>query len=482
MRIQLIILALLLPAASMRAAPVRVTAWDLHASVGAGTNVGSNEFQQRLVHEAAESLKKLRPDIIVLQQIADWGTCRQLAQALRPEVYQVATCSSFRDPRAKLSGGQVAILAKNRAYLSWSEPWRSSDTSAPAPGGFAFAAIRVGDKNVGVFSVHLGAGLQPAREESTRQLIRQIDSLQNWKTNRLQAFIVVGDCDATAGDLCSGLEQVGFENAFAGVLAGNVRQPAAMPGFIFTRQAAVVGLPQIAGIPLAEHCAATCEMDLAAPPMQHNRPPSPAPLANAADPAGIAKSLFALTAFVAGFLALFLFRRKIARRLGLRPNARGTAPNSGQITVAPPSEPYVQIVTEHSPQTQSQIWPLLPAASRPTAPMPEAVRAGVIENLSRWLKQKVMRRLVSDRAQLLATQEAAVLKMVSVDERLSKIEKQIKQRNQEYEQRIDDLLKALVTAKEENRELIRAKIALLKGEMEKSRLKAQQAAAERQQN
>lgn len=482
MRIPLVILALLLAAAALPAAPLRITAWDLQASAGAGTNAGSIGFQPRLIHDAAESLKKLRPDIIVLQQVADWGTCRQLAQALRPEIYQVATCSSFRASRAKLPGGQVAILTRDRACISWSEPWQGSNASPSVPGGFAFAAIRVGDKNVGVFSVHLSAVLPPDREESTRQLIRQIDSLQNWQTNRLQALIVAGDGDATAGNLRSGLERMGFENVFAGSLPGDVRQPAAMPGFIFTRQAAVVGLPQIVGTPLAEYCAATCEMDLAAPPTQRNRPAASAPLAITDYPSDNSKNLVALTAFVIGFLALFLFRRKIARRLGLSANAGGTAPNSGQIIVAPPSEPYVQIVTEHSPQTQSQIWPLLPAASRPAAPIPEEVRAGVIDSLSRWLKEKVVRRLVSDRAQLLATQEAAVLKMMSVDERLSKIENQIKQRNQEYEQRIDDLLKALLTAKEENRELIRAKIALLKAELEKSRLKARQAAAERQQN
>jgi hypothetical protein len=73
---------------------------------------------------------------------------------------------------------------------------------------------------------------------------------------------------------------------------------------------------------------------------------------------------------------------------------------------------------------------------------------------------------------LLATQQAAALKLLTVDERLAKIERQIQQIHREYEQRIDGLLKDLITAKEENRELIRAKIALLKAEMEKGRLEA----------
>jgi hypothetical protein len=106
--------------------------------------------------------------------------------------------------------------------------------------------------------------------------------------------------------------------------------------------------------------------------------------------------------------------------------------------------------------------------------MPEAVRAGVIANISQWLKQHMVRRLISDRAQLLETQQAATLKVLAVDERLAKIEHQIDQRNQDYERRIDELLKALITAEAENRELIRAQITFLRGEMEKSRLEARQ--------
>jgi hypothetical protein len=109
------------------------------------------------------------------------------------------------------------------------------------------------------------------------------------------------------------------------------------------------------------------------------------------------------------------------------------------------------------------------------------VREGVIANLSRWFKQKAVQRLVSDRERLLATQQAAGLKVLAVDQRLAKIEHQIQQINRDYERRIDDLLQELVAAKEENRELIRAKIALVKVEMEKARLRASQQAREHQQ-
>jgi endonuclease/exonuclease/phosphatase family metal-dependent hydrolase len=498
----------LLPAAPIRAEPIRVTTWDLQPAAVASAFALSNELHQSRVREAADSLKKLSPDILILQHVADWETCHQLAQALQPETYQVAICSSFRDARAKPLRGQVAVLSKASACLAWSEPWQNSGPSPVAPGGFAFAAIRLGDKNVGVFSVQLGeaaasgadgsrrAASQLAREESARQLVRQIASLQNWKTNRLQAFIVAGDFDARPDDLplarqktFSCLEQAGFENAFTGLPSeklatppAKAHRPAATLDFIFTRDAGLLAPLLVTQIAPWEHDAVTFETDLVA----HKAAPAPAVIANATAPARYPQTLFWIAGFLACCLALFVFARKLARRPELQPPTAAllelkaktgpsmAAPRADRIILAPPSNglPSVHIAAEGFTQTQSQNWRPCPDVAPVAGRMPVAVRAGVIASLSRWLKQMLVRQLVSDRAQLLATQQAAALKVLAVDERLAKIERHIQQRNQEYEQRIDDLLKELVTAREENRALIRAKIALLKAEMEKARLKA----------
>jgi endonuclease/exonuclease/phosphatase family metal-dependent hydrolase len=619
-------LALVLPGAPSQAAPIRVTTWDLQPGAVAGTNGWSNKFQQNLVQEAAEGLKKLRPDVILLQQVADWETCHELAQALQPETYQVVICSSFRDPRAKLLSRQVAILSKAKAYLAWSEPWQNSSASPAAPGGFAFAAIRLGNKNIGLFSVQFsdgvssgtddsrGAEWQQARGESARQLVRRIALLQDWRNNRLQTFIVGGDFNTTPDDVrlvhektLSLLEQSGFDNALAGLplekrvtLPGDARRPAATLDYIFTRDAGLVGPALITQGALCEHEAVTCEMDLAAPkatpappplaalkatpappllamsnvtpalpplaasnatpalpplaaskatpappplaasnatpaplplaasnatpalpPLAaSNASPAPPPLAARVDlppvkpsanpthrapaPAALANATTAtaspqtrlwLAGFLAAGLALFVLVRKLARRSELAPvpaaapdlkgrtGASIAIPHADQIIVAPPAEslPYVHIEMEGSMQTQSQTWQPRPDAGGVTARMTEGVRAGVIANLSRWLKQKAVQRLVSDRARLLATQQAAGLAVLAVDQRLARIEHQIQQINQGYEQRIDDLLKELIATKEENRELISARIALVKAEMDKARLKAGPHAREHQQ-
>jgi len=223
---------------------------------------------------------------------------------------------------------------------------------------------------------------------------------------------------------------------------------------------------------------ATAAAPAPAPPVKPAATPAKA-TTSAASP----QTLLWLVGILAGCLALFLHVRQIARRSAIQAASALLLDSQSKpgAVMANDSPPYVQIEMEGSTQTQSQTWLPRPAAGNETGRMPEAVRAGVIAHLSQWLKQNVVRRLVSDRAQLMATQQAAALKVLEVDERLGKIERQIQQRNQDYERRIDELLKALITAEAENREMIRAQITFLKAEMEKARLKARQHSEEHQQ-
>src|SRR5687768_7610048 len=60
-------------------------------------------------------LDKADPDILFVQGVADWDAADQIAK-LRPGL-RVLTCSAFAG-----SAGQVAILARDKALLSWVEP------------------------------------------------------------------------------------------------------------------------------------------------------------------------------------------------------------------------------------------------------------------------------------------------------------------------------------------------------------------------
>jgi hypothetical protein len=177
--------ALCLPTGECLADTLRVTTWNLQ-TMNAGLENAGAPNQLRLP-EAAAVLKKLAPDVILLQQVRDWQTCEQLAQALKPADYKVLVCSAF--PEAHTSGGaarQVALLARQRAYFSWSQPWKA-DSAAATPGGIAFAAINVHGQRLGFFSVESNG-----EPQSTGQLLAQVASVRDWVTNRLQVFVVAG--------------------------------------------------------------------------------------------------------------------------------------------------------------------------------------------------------------------------------------------------------------------------------------------------
>src|SRR5206468_8995510 len=76
--------------ASGWAAPVKVTTWNL------ATSGGAEKAEESRIPEAAAVLSKLNPEVIILQNVRDWQTCGQLAQALKPAAYNVLVCSSFR--------------------------------------------------------------------------------------------------------------------------------------------------------------------------------------------------------------------------------------------------------------------------------------------------------------------------------------------------------------------------------------------------
>ncbi len=152
---------------------------------------------------------------------------------------------------------------------------------------------------------------------------------------------------------------------------------------------------------------------------------------------------------------------------------------TGSATDPVRGSPIIHIESSGSGQSETEQWRRRALAAEERAERTAAaVRQGLMPQMRRWLKQKLVRKLISDRTELLETQHAAALKAMAVDERLSRIELQIQQQNAAYERRIEELMRELAAAKEENRELIRAKIAQVKSEMEAARVKALQQAKE----
>lgn len=540
-----LVLALFILGPSCLADTIRVTTWNLESAAAPATN-------QSRVQQAAAELKKLNPDVILLQEVSDWQMCDRLAQALKPAAYKVLICSSFRAPgTGTLRKQQVAILAKRRAYFCWSEAWRAEGNLA-LPGGLAFAAVQVGQQRVGLFSVQAdvlsaaetepsqGAARLRAEAESVGQLLEQVASVTNWVANRVQVLVVGGTFDPGVQDALAGqntplqlLEEAGFGDACLGVPAaeretrpGRAGQPGTTDDYIFTQPMGCAGYPRIPSAPAFVHRPVTCDVELdpakaaealasrlAALPARESPPASQASevkteprltQAAAAAPAliptptvpqpGLNLPLLVIVV-LAGIIALAAVVWAFARRVkALSPATSGpitdqgaggrdfpssytvvigtrsaTQPAPGDPRAAPP-RPLVRIETPGVTQTQAEVLRQRALAAEQRAERADAViRNGLIPHLRLWLKQKLVRKLIVDREQLLQAQQAATLKTVEVEERLTRIEQQIQQQISNYQERIETLTRELIVAKEENRELIRAQILQVKAEMAAAR-------------
>jgi hypothetical protein len=94
------------------------------------------------------------------------------------------------------------------------------------------------------------------------------------------------------------------------------------------------------------------------------------------------------------------------------------------------------------------------------------IRARLVEHLTRLLGQSAVQRLIAQRSQLLNENQAAAVQTGDIEQRLERVQSQMVEKFQAYEKRIAGLEKELASAEEQNRDLIRAKIALAKQELE----------------
>lgn len=105
------------------------------------------------------------------------------------------------------------------------------------------------------------------------------------------------------------------------------------------------------------------------------------------------------------------------------------------------------------------------AAEEKAARAQDAIRAGVMEQL----KDKAVSSLASQRTEMLAAQQAAAAEMAELERRLNELRAPIQERLKTYEGRIAELERALAAKDAENRELIRAKIDLMRQQLEAER-------------
>ena len=497
---------------------LRVTTWNLR-SPGADAIGETNA----LIQQWAATLTQLNPDVILLQGVTDWRTCAQLAQALKPSVFNIAICSSFRLARSPAAGAQqVAILSKQKAYFSWS----AGGEPPGEPGsqnGFAFAALQAGRVRIGVFSAEFTAGAGP--DAQVRPLLDQLDSVKRWEMNQVQSFVIAATFNeagrsspSTEQKTVRLLEEAGFADAMLQLplpqrsTVGPKSTPAGVMADYFLVEPSLYPTPQILTTTGSTHHPITCDLELdaakaAAAWTDRARQAQILSQAQAAPnqsltsvdgsswAARFGEARLAWLAALGGIglavVALIVSLTRTRKREPAAPmlipehaESAGASGASYTVVVASSSltasgpelaargtapQPVVHVEAPGT-QTQSAGWQQRALDAEERAKRAQAmVRRGVLPHLRRWLKQKLVRKLASDRARLLEAQETATRKALNVDERLNRIELQLQQQNRAYERRIEELTCELVAAKEENRELIRARIAQVRAEMQAAR-------------
>jgi endonuclease/exonuclease/phosphatase family metal-dependent hydrolase len=153
-----------------------------------------NQQQAKHIEIVRAEIKKLNPDILLLQEV---GSEAAIQETLKPlgEEWEVAMVSRFQQG-GFLSGQQLAIAARFPAESAWAEAWQSG--WAGAPRGFAYATFMIQGKRLAVYCIHLKSNLgEPIlntakREDSIEQLVSHIQSKEG-RTLPADMIVIGGD-------------------------------------------------------------------------------------------------------------------------------------------------------------------------------------------------------------------------------------------------------------------------------------------------
>lgn len=226
-----LILLLFLLGSFLHAKDISVTTWNLEwFPSGNSKGIATPEIIAKRIADAAEVLRKLDSDIIVLQEVKDYEACEALAKAIDPK-YQVLVCSAFKSGFGGIAGlQQVAILSKYPAQSCWSEDWKSFGKIDP-PRGFAFAHLKIDGRDIAVYGVHLKSNLIMGgdkfktaqlnilkRELAAEQVLAHSKELPKLIGQDFETVIVAGDFNTNRDQTDFASEktlQIFAENGFA---------------------------------------------------------------------------------------------------------------------------------------------------------------------------------------------------------------------------------------------------------------------------
>jgi hypothetical protein len=71
---------------------IRITTWNLEWFPNGSAKEAYAEQQNQRIKEAADVLRPINPDIVLLQELRDYDACARLGEAIAPGIYHVAIC------------------------------------------------------------------------------------------------------------------------------------------------------------------------------------------------------------------------------------------------------------------------------------------------------------------------------------------------------------------------------------------------------
>jgi len=261
-------------------AKIRVTTWNLEWFPNGSPREASPEKQAQRIEAAADVLRKLDPDILLLQEMRDYDACARLGEAIHPGLYQVAICSAFKGGKQ-----QEAIVAKIPAQAAWSESWKSIEGIDP-PRGFAFAWFKIGNGDIGVYSLHLKSNLVThgnteietaqnirKREVSIQQLLAHIHDIIGTSIPSIKGLVIGGDFNTNhdqamfvAEKTLNTLTSAAYQSVFEGIPfeqrithPGSHGFPDATFDYLFGKNVRI-GKPVMTQTNVSDHLPVTCDV------------------------------------------------------------------------------------------------------------------------------------------------------------------------------------------------------------------------------
>jgi endonuclease/exonuclease/phosphatase family metal-dependent hydrolase len=265
---------------SPQPAKIRITTWNLEWFPNGSAHDAAPALQAQRIAGAADVLRKLDPDILLLQEVRDYDACARLGEAIELGAYTVAICSAFKGGKQ-----QEAIIAKIPAQAAWSESWKSMEGIDP-PRGFAFAWFKVGNADIGVYSLHLKSnrithGNREAetgrnirkREVAIQQLLAHVHDVIGTMIPSAKGLIIGGDFNTNNDQAMFATERTlhsligaGYRSVFGGIPfqerithPGSHGFPDATFDYLFGKNVRI-GKPIITQTNVSDHLPVTCDV------------------------------------------------------------------------------------------------------------------------------------------------------------------------------------------------------------------------------